>query len=280
MAPDERRAALIEATVPLLRQHGTAVSTRQIAEAAGVAEGTIFRVFPDKSSLLRAAVLSTFEPESTLKLLDGIDPDLPLRDRLKAMATVLQHRIGDMTLLIGMLRTTAGTGDPREFMRPIIQSSEQIRQALAERLRGDEQRLRRSPALVAFLLSGMLAAGMRGPHTLATAEELAISSDEIVDVLLDGLLRDPDEPVPDNRGPDKRGPDKRDPGGRHAGGRVPGKRVLDERDPDKRDPGGRHAGGRVPDECGTPNGTSHHPGSTDEENRRKADDPQGDSGRC
>ena len=51
LAPDDRRAALIEATLPLLREHGTAVSTRQIADAAGVAEGTIFRVFPDKNSL-------------------------------------------------------------------------------------------------------------------------------------------------------------------------------------------------------------------------------------
>ncbi len=52
MAPEDRRAALIAATIPLLREHGLDVSTRQIAQAAGVAEGTIFGVFPDKNSLV------------------------------------------------------------------------------------------------------------------------------------------------------------------------------------------------------------------------------------
>ena len=44
LAPEERRAALIAATIPLLHEHGLEVSTKQIAHAAGVAEGTIFGV--------------------------------------------------------------------------------------------------------------------------------------------------------------------------------------------------------------------------------------------
>jgi AcrR family transcriptional regulator len=47
MAPDDRRRAIVAAVVPLLLEHGDDVSTRQIADAAGIAEGTIFRVFPD-----------------------------------------------------------------------------------------------------------------------------------------------------------------------------------------------------------------------------------------
>ena len=55
MAPDERRAALVDVTLQLLREHGRGVTTRQIAEAAGVAEGTIFRVVDSKEQLVDAA---------------------------------------------------------------------------------------------------------------------------------------------------------------------------------------------------------------------------------
>ena len=61
LPPSERRAEIIAATLPLVLAHGAAVTTRQIAEAAGIAEGTIFRVFPDKESLIEAVVESAFD---------------------------------------------------------------------------------------------------------------------------------------------------------------------------------------------------------------------------
>ena len=52
LPPEERRAAIIDAARPLLIEHGENVTTRQLADAAGIAEGTIFRVFADKDELL------------------------------------------------------------------------------------------------------------------------------------------------------------------------------------------------------------------------------------
>lgn len=57
------RARLIEATLRVVREVGyTHASTRAIAEAAGVSEGTIYRHFPDKTRLFFAAVLESNVP--------------------------------------------------------------------------------------------------------------------------------------------------------------------------------------------------------------------------
>jgi AcrR family transcriptional regulator len=57
------RARLIEATLAVVREVGYPhASTRAIALAAGVAEGTIYRHFPDKTSLFFAAVLESNAP--------------------------------------------------------------------------------------------------------------------------------------------------------------------------------------------------------------------------
>jgi AcrR family transcriptional regulator len=57
------RARLIEATSQVVHEVGYAhATTRAIAQAAGVAEGTIYRHFPDKASMFFAAVLEQDHP--------------------------------------------------------------------------------------------------------------------------------------------------------------------------------------------------------------------------
>jgi AcrR family transcriptional regulator len=112
MSRDERRAAIAHATVPLLELHGSQVSTRQIAVAAGVAEGTLFRAFDDKVELLTAAAERALDPTARVAEID----DLPVAPDLAAELVQVARVIADggrrvrrvMLAVHGMLASEEG----------------------------------------------------------------------------------------------------------------------------------------------------------------------------
>ena len=190
MRPDDRRAAIVATTLPLILEHGATVTTGQIAAASGVAEGTVFRVFADKQELLAACLDAAFDPADPVATLRQIPRHLPVRDRLlQATGTVAEH--WDRALSVGHAVHAACTGPPRAgspsspgaAMRELIS-------ALADLLAPDATALRLSPDRTAqlFLLTvtsdRMLRLRMGGLGAPALGD-----TEELVDVFLHGALR-------------------------------------------------------------------------------------------
>ena len=176
LPPEERRARIVEATLPLLLAHGAALTTRQIAEAAGIAEGTIFRVFPDKETLIAAVVDAALDTSAVDAALEAIDAGLPLEARLVAAVDILRRRMADVL----QLRAAVGILDPR----PSADVG-----ALAGVFAADRDQLRRDPNEAARVLRGLTLAGTHP----ALAPEEPLTSEEIVSLVLDGVRRRDEE---------------------------------------------------------------------------------------
>lgn len=115
LAPDDRRAAILDAVMPVIAEHGREVSTRQLAEAAGVAEGTLFRAFGDKESILAAAVERIRDLEPLRTALRGIDPDGPTDEKVRQVLHLLRDRF---TRVVSFMAAMHMQGPPPRHHRP------------------------------------------------------------------------------------------------------------------------------------------------------------------
>ncbi len=186
LSPQERRHEIIAATRPLLYEHGRAATTRLIAEAAGIAEGTIFRAFASKEELFDAVLEAEFDPTSFLEDVAQIDPELELRERLVAFTTLLQRRFQNIFALMaamGMRKPPASLGDP-EVRRRLAHGG------LTRLLEPDADRFTLPVERVVHLVRLLTFSGSH-PHI---SDQRPLSPEEIVDVVLHGVLKGSDTP--------------------------------------------------------------------------------------
>jgi AcrR family transcriptional regulator len=193
LPPEQRRQAIVEAILPLLVEHGGGVTTRQLAEAAGVAEGTLFRVFEDKAALLHAAAHSVLDPDRAWRALADVDRDLSLDAMVATVAEqLLESRSRVMAVLMavrGALAaehlSSAATG-PR---RPDVarESDGVLLEGLTALFARYREELRVEPERAARALRALVF-GSRQPW--ATDAD-ALTGPEIADLLVAGVREAP-----------------------------------------------------------------------------------------
>lgn len=181
MTRDDRRQALVEATIPLLHEHGRTVTTKQIADAAGVAEGTIFRVFDSKDDLVTAAVEQALDMEPFLLDLEAIDLDQDLRARLTDLCRRLQDRFRGIFMLMSAMGMV-GPPKAHKHMEDGRRRAEKIMVAVVE---ADADQLTCTPVQLVHMLRMLTFSGTH-PHI---SDGHILTPEQIVGTLLDGVLK-------------------------------------------------------------------------------------------
>ncbi|GAA2857647.1 TetR/AcrR family transcriptional regulator [Streptosporangium fragile] len=190
MSTEQRRAMIVAAALPLVAEHGAAVTTSQVARAAGIGEGTIFRVFADKDELLDACTAEAMNPDHVMRELASIPLDDPLATRLTRAAEALRAHLERMGTVIGALHASGHRRERTSSDQPAPGGREAAMkatcEAVAELIEPDRAALRLEPEKIASVFLGMLFT-RSGP----ASREAEASPEELVDILLRGALAAP-----------------------------------------------------------------------------------------
>jgi len=205
LPPDERRQAILRAVQSVVLAKGVAVTTRDLAEAAGVAEGTLFRVFEDKVSLVREAAFAAADPAQMVPMIAAIDLAQPLPQRLGRVLEASMARVERVSAWMSLLHETgrrdeAGggrPGGPGPHLGPKSdgwhqrqeESARAVRRELTRILEPDQDRLRlpldEAVELFETLLFG---ATMRAANAFRSGGTPTLRTAVLVDMFLHGVL--------------------------------------------------------------------------------------------
>jgi AcrR family transcriptional regulator len=185
MSPEQRRAMIVAAALPLVAEYGATVTTSQIARAAGIGEATIFRAFTDKDEVLDACMAEAARPDHVLRELASISLDQPLTARLTEAIDAVRGHLGRMGAVVGALYTSGHRRRPEQPQpRPGDREASlaALRDGVAELIEPDRDTLRFPPEQVASIFLGLLFTQARQP----AGDETTLSQDDLVDILLHG----------------------------------------------------------------------------------------------
>ena len=149
------------------------ITAKQIADAAGIAEGTIFRVFDDKDAVIAAVIDAALDNEPLERALAAIDLTATFEDAVVAAIEIVQQRVVDVWRLVSSI----GTRFHDHAQRPIADSD-----ALVTLFEAYRSRLSVEPIVAARLLRAFT---LSVTHPMLVGEPM--SPPEIVKLFLYGV---------------------------------------------------------------------------------------------
>jgi AcrR family transcriptional regulator len=183
---DDRRAAILDAAIPLFAEYGRDVTTKQIADAAGIAEGTVFRAFKDKRELCKAAVARYMDPEAIREGLSSIDPALTLEEKVRQVVVLMRARFAGIMGIMSAVGMSERHAHRHRRRGGPVHDRAQMEGLLTSLLETERDRLRISPHVAAQMIRLIVFAS----EIPAFNETQALTTDELVDFILRGIARE------------------------------------------------------------------------------------------
>src|SRR6185312_13716673 len=126
------RSRVLAAAEQVFMARGTTVSTEEIARAAGVGIGTVFRHFPTKEALVQGVFVARLRrlAEDAFRLAESADPG-------KALTSFLRQAVaqGEVKNALAAMLTSAGV-DPHEAAG---EAQQEVKRALGTLLRSAQE---------------------------------------------------------------------------------------------------------------------------------------------
>ncbi len=195
MKPEERRQAIVAAVAPIVMENGTVPTTREIAAAAGVAEGTIYRAFDDKVQLLAAVAQHVLDPpggDAAFAELVAGAPDLAGKVRL--VARRMQETSNRVAIVFMALRQAVLAADPvkhaAKHHKPgppafLVRANEVLLERLTLLFEQHAAELRVEPHTAALVLRSLVY-GAQHPGMTGSA---SLTPEQIAEAVLHGVAR-------------------------------------------------------------------------------------------
>ncbi|NJM73709.1 MAG: TetR/AcrR family transcriptional regulator [Scytonema sp. RU_4_4] len=189
----QTRSRILEAAKRLFASQGfDGTTTRDLAQAAGVAEGTLFRHFPNKK-----AILIEVATQGWVEILTDLLTELSEMGSYKAVAQVMRRRMWNMHKNADLMRVCFMEAQFHPDLRDRVQSEviakmTDVAEAFFQTAMDKKIYRRMDAKLVAKVFLGMFAIAGFSNNTLmepnASPQQMQEMAEGLADIFLNGVL--------------------------------------------------------------------------------------------